>query len=245
MGEVFPNAPIVEAIIDFQVSFKVPPNFETLQTFATTLSEEFGEQTTTKQVSAGIKIDDSQPIGMNLETSDHGLVLRNKGNDKIIQLRMNGYSFSKLKPYSRWEDVRAEALQHWEAYREQVKPSKVTRMALRYINRIDLPLPFEDFREYILTNPEIAPGIPQAVANFFFKATVRDPDTGAWANIICTTAKQEDEKLVPYILDIDVFFQKEYELGSDDFYNDLETLREYKNNIFLSSVTEKTKEFFR
>ncbi len=245
MPEVFPNAPIVEAIFDFQVSFEEHLDFASLQAFAESLKGEFGDQATTKQLSAGIRMDDDRPTGINVETSDQGLVLKDETGGRVIQVRMDGFSFSKLKPYTQWEDVCSEALRHWESYKAKVQPAKVNRLALRYINRIDIPIPFGDFKDYILTNPEVAPGIPQAVSNFFFKVTIPDLESGAWAHIICTLAQQDDEKFVPYILDIDVFFAKEYDVNSENIKDDLETLRAFKNLIFNNSVTEKARELFR
>ena len=245
MPEIFPNAPIVEALVDFKVGFSHSVDFEQLKKFANALGDPYTEPVTTKQLSAGIHVSETEPPSVEVESHEQGLILRTKINDRAIQVRRDGFSFSTLKPYKQWENTRDEAKENWFRYKEFLRPSSVKRLALRYINRIELPLPLSDFREYVRTCPEVAPGIPQAVSNFFFRVVLPDPKTGAWANIISTLAVPEDEKSVPLILDIDVFFQKSYEVDSEDLWADLEKLRVFKNQIFFSSITENARELFR
>src|SRR5712691_8149097 len=55
---------------------------------------------------------------------------------------------------------------------DSLSPYLCTRVALRYINRIEFPLPMRDFKDYILTIPEIAPDLPQGLANFFMQLII-------------------------------------------------------------------------
>lgn len=245
MPEIFPNAPIIEALVDFKVKFTDPIDMDRLKEFANTLGDRFSERTTKKQLSAGIHLGEEGPPEVDVKSSEQGFVLKTKENDCAIQVQRDGFTFSTLKPYKQWESTRDEAKEYWIRYKEFLGPSTIKRLALRYINRIDIPLPLSDFREYVRTCPEVAPGIPQAVTNFFFKVVVPDPETGAWSNIISTMTPQDDENILPLILDIDVFFQKEYDIDSEEIWKDLEKLREFKNKIFFSSITEKARELFR
>jgi len=72
---------------------------------------------------------------------------------KVVQFRLDGFSFHKLKPYQSWELLKEEAMQIWKYYLECAKPLNVKRAALRYVNQIDIPLPFKNLEEYILTVP--------------------------------------------------------------------------------------------
>ena len=72
--------------------------------------------------------------------------------------------------------LRDDAKQLWLHYVDLARPVSVARIALRYINRIEIPLPFEDYKEYVLTIPEIAPGIPQGLAHFFMRLEIPYPE---------------------------------------------------------------------
>jgi uncharacterized protein (TIGR04255 family) len=70
---------------------------------------------------------------------------------------VDGFSASKLAPYTDWHDLRTQARDLWAKYRKATDPVLITRLALRYINRIDIPLPISDLKEYMRTIPEISP----------------------------------------------------------------------------------------
>ena len=109
---------------------------------------------------------------------------------QVVQARLDGFTFSRLKPYDKWTTLRDEAQELWQHYVRIASPETVTRVALRYINRIEIPLPMRDFKDYILTTPEIAPDLPQGLGSFFMRLVIpgsegpsscdRDRDYGAY-----------------------------------------------------------------
>jgi len=162
-----------------------------------------------------------------------------------VQSRIDGFSFNKLKPYESWELFQTEGKKYWELYTQIANPIKVTRISLRYINNIEAPLPFNDFSEYILTNPAIAPGLPQSVNTFFMRLEVPNPDIDAIAIITQTMKLPTNTNKLPLILDVDVIKQFDYGMNFKKMWDDFEKLRNYKNDIFFHTTTEKAKELFR
>jgi uncharacterized protein (TIGR04255 family) len=77
---------------------------------------------------------------------------------------LDGFAMSRLAPYENWNAVRDEARRLWDIYRSIAKPSKLIRLAVRYINRIDMPLPLGDFKDYLRTVPDVSPDLPQGLA---------------------------------------------------------------------------------
>ena len=53
---------------------------------------------------------------------------------QVVQARLDGFTFSRLKPYDKWESLRDEARELWQHYVQIASPETVTRVALRYIN---------------------------------------------------------------------------------------------------------------
>jgi uncharacterized protein (TIGR04255 family) len=114
----------------------------------------------------------------------------------------------------------------------------------RYINRIEIPLPVKDFREYILTTPEIAPGLPQGLAGFFMRLLIPDEKSGFNA-ILTETMEPLQQNLLPFILDIDVFREAAFEIHATEMWDTLERLRDFKNEIFFKSLTQRAQELFK
>jgi uncharacterized protein (TIGR04255 family) len=165
---------------------------------------------------------------------------------QVVQARLDGFTFSRLKPYDKWESLRDEARELWLQYVRFASPEAITRIALRYINRIEIPLPIRDFKEYILTTPEIAPDLPQGLDSFFMRLVIPDPK-GQAVVIVTETVEPVDEanKRLPLIFDIDVFRAVAFNVRDNVMWETFESLHDLKNEIFFKSITPKAKELFR
>ncbi len=140
------HAPIVEAVIELRVSPPVVP--AKLQDLAQALTSKFPLQAPMQltQFTAavgsipGAKLPDGNNVVQpTISQSAVGHRLTNAGKSRVAQLRQDGFAYSHLAPYSKWSPFRAEARELWTRYRALCPGSKLTRCALRYINRIDIP----------------------------------------------------------------------------------------------------------
>lgn len=243
---VFPNAPITEAVIDIKTQLPEETDLKRLESFHDHIKERFPEKQEQRFIKAGFKLSQKDtPITLPTKTGTQGYLFRSLKEKKVVQSKIDGFAFNKLKPYENWESFRSEGRELWELYSETVNPIKVIRIGLRYINRIEVPLPFNDFSDYLFTNPQIAPNLPQAVSHFFMRLEVPNPDIEATAIITQTMDKPTTAQRLPLILDIDVFRITEYLGKAEDMWEAFEKLRDFKNDIFFNSVTEKAKELFQ
>ncbi len=243
---VFKNAPIIEALLDVRVELPKEVDLKKLEEFHDLVRERFPEKKERKFFKAEIKFPPAiTSTALPTSSGTVGYLFHSPNERKIVQARVDGFTFNKLKPYENWESFRSEARKLWDLYLKIANPVRVTRIAVRYINRIDVPLPLKDFKEYILTTPEIAPNLPQALSQFFMRLVIPNPDIQATAVIIETMENPVDNKRLPLILDIDVWRETAYENNQSKMWDDFEELRAFKNDIFFNSITEKTKELFR
>ena len=70
-------------------------------------------------------------------------------------------------------------------------------------------------------------------------------EIGALAIITQTMQKLTETQKLPLIFDIDVIKTGNYSEKESDMWNDFDLLRQFKNEIFFKSITEKTKELFK
>ena len=148
-----------------------------------------------------------------------------------------------LKPYETWERFRDEARRLWGKYREVTSP-EITRVALRYINKMEFPLPVKDFGNYLAAPPTVPAGLSQGVSSFLTRVVIHEPEIGA-AGIITQALEQIiNPNVLTIILDIDVFKQKSEGITEEEAWQTLEKLRHFKNKIFFESITEKARELF-
>lgn len=238
---VFPNAPITEAILDVRAELPEKVRLEDLATFQNSIRDRFPKKR--ERFSAGFQF--SQVAGVSgTQPKLDGYLFESLAEKKVVQARLDGFTFNKLKPYENWEAFRKESSELWNLYSQIAQPTKITRIALRYINRIEIPLTLKNLEDYILTLPKIAPNLPQAVAQFLLRFVI--PNTEIEANAIITLALEKaTDQGIPLIFDIDVSRDIVYVASAEKIWGDFEKLRIFKNEIFFNSLTNKAKEMFK
>ena len=242
----FKNPPITEALLDIQTKLPNDVSLETLTRFQDAVKSVFPVKEDRFSWKAGIELKEGVPKYLTPSGGTDGYLFRSSDKNKIVQARLDGFTFNKLKPYESWELFSAEAKELWNNYVEVAKPSNVTRLALRYINRIEIPWPFNDFKEYILTFPDIAPGLPQGLSEFLVRLVIPDEKLKAFAIVTENlSSSPRDAQTVPVIFDIDVFKLVNSKPGESEIWENFEALRVFKNEIFLKSMTDKAKELFK
>ena len=130
----------------------------------------------------------------------------------------------------------------WNVFTEHIHPGPIRRIALRYINRLELPLPFNDFKDYLRTAPEVSADAPQKLTEYFMRLVIPDDCSPSVAIVteIMDPVTSSDQKNLHMTLDIDVF-QLVPETGDQRIWEIVSTLREYKDRIFFATITSKLK----
>ncbi|MFZ4441603.1 MAG: TIGR04255 family protein [Syntrophales bacterium] len=241
----FSKAPIVEAVLDIQVEPVEGMNMEQIGTFFDHVKGRYPEKELRAKGSAVIRISPQGTSADEPAMQPVGYLYRSPEEKKAVQARIDGYTFNKFSPYENWGAFSDEAREHWQQYVETAKPNRLKRLALRYINRIEIPLPIRDFKEYLLTMPEIAPGLPQALAHFIMRLVVPNPEIEATAVINVVMDQSSNAKILPIIFDIDVFKITNHAVTSEEIWHDFDQLRVFKNEIFFNSITDKAKGLFQ
>jgi len=243
--ERFPKAPISEAILDIEVKFASPVELARLEAFQELIHDRYPMKSNRAKWQGRVEVQEER-VAQEVSRGAQGFMFRSPDGIKVVQVRQDGFTFNWLKRYESWEALRDEAQSQWERYRGTFQPRAVSRLGLRYVNRIELPLPIPDFSEYIKTIPEIAPGIPQGLIGLFMRLEIPD-EARNLVGIITETIEMPvaESKRLPFIFDIDIISGGTFEPSSLSVWETFEQMREYKNEIFFASVTEKAKELFR
>ena len=243
----FPNAPITEALLDIRVKLPAQTDLAKLATFHDAIKQKYPSKHERMAWRGHIEIQASPvaQVSQSAAGGPDGYSFTSIDGRQVVQARLDGFTFSRLKPYDKWEALRDEARELWQHYVRITSPEAVTRVALRYINRIEIPLPIRDFKDYILTTPEIAPDLPQGLGSFFMRLVIPDPKAQAVA-IVTETVEPIDESSnrLPLIFDIDVFRMAAFNVQDKSLWETLEQLHDLKNDIFFKSITPKAKELF-
>jgi uncharacterized protein (TIGR04255 family) len=86
--------------------------------------------------------------------------------------------------------------------------------------------------------------MPQALSGFLQRVVIPFAVDGTTA-IVTQVLEPPKEGLIPVVLDIDVFVMTRFGVNSHGIWTTLDGLRNVKNEIFFSSVTEKALEPYK
>ena len=238
----YSRAPITEAILDLKVI--LPDNFP-IERFLEIQARVRDRFPTSEPIHVGsLAIQAGPEIQVDASRQHSGFLFRGKDGLRIFQATLQGFTFNRLAPYNSWEEFSNDARNLWEIYKDICKPAFVTRAAVRYINRIDIPGqgPIK-LQDYLKTAPDIASGLPQKnLSSFFMQLQIPQEDLNCMLVINETLALPPSPGFISVILDIDLFRQQAWQSDDEDIWGFLTQLRERKNQVFRESITEKTEE---
>ena len=233
------EAPVTEAIIDIRVKARPdfqPKEFEKIKPDASRLLPESEEQTggvfTFQLAPTGVQ----PPVVQNL--GFQGYVFKASDKKLLAQFRADGFTLNRLRPYSSWEELFPIALDLWKLYCSAANPAGVSRLAVRFINRIPLPDSGE-FSRYLRAAPAVPAEMPQNVTAFMTRTTIQDPSRGLSAHVAQALGTDAESQRV-LILDIDAFCEGAWAPADPEIAGIFERLREFKNLIFFGSLTDET-----
>lgn len=238
------NAPITEAIIDIHVALEAGITIDNLNPSYEDIKKDYPYKETKHRWEGLLEIKEGELEQQ--KAINHGAVGRvykNNNGDQIAQFTLDGFSLNKLPPYTQWETFHAEAERLWSIYRKYAKPRIIDRVAVRYINKIHVPLHM-DFGDYLTSAPIIPKPLPQGLSEFLTRVVIQIPDIEAYAivtqSIEGINARESNASI---ILDIDVV--KPVTIAADNYPKEiLERLRNFKNDVFFEYITEKTAELY-
>lgn len=242
----FDKPPISEAVFDIRVETPDGITVDVLKPTFESVKDRFPDEKKNMVFQGGIQFGEGgAPSMMQTASEQYGFSLRSSDGKKIAQTRRDGFTFNNLAPYVGWKAFSDEAKELWGLYKKVAKPKLVNRLALRYINRIDLPKEVSDVKDYLFTLPALAPEIPQNIGGFFMRVQVSDSASKSQAFIVTTVEPSTDGQGICLIFDIDAFQIVDIVNDDDAMWKSFNELRIFKNNLFDKSFTPKAKELFR
>ena len=133
MTASYGKPPILEAVIEFtyaELSASLPER-AALKFRGFPLVQDDRSLTAAFQLGAERNVQYQEAfVGKRLTSADHR---------HVLMIRRRTFGYAELAPYSGWDAFSNDGRRHWERLQKTTGRLNVTRIGLRYINRIDVP----------------------------------------------------------------------------------------------------------
>lgn len=240
----YSQAPIDEAVIDLHVKFETEPTMAELKAFASAQWKSgFPVAHVINNVAIALQANNAEEVAASSAVSTpQGFRLASPTNDRVIQIRRGGFSFSHLRPYTEWETVRGEMRSRWSTFAEVFPPVSITRLAIRTINRISIPQ-HTDLARYVTLTPQVVSLAHNPIVGFFMQLILAQPDISPTAKVIINTGIEggASPDQMNVLLDVDLFREDPFDPNTSAVWDALEQMRVRKNEIFEASITDEVR----
>lgn len=236
----YSRAPVTEALIDIQVQLPQEVKLDILAQVYSSIQTEYPKREEVLvfqgQMIAGAS------VGATASQSQIGYRAFSKDQKQILQVRLDGFTFSRLAPYDCWETFRDEAKRLWSIYQSLANPAAITRLAVRYINRLDIPLPVSDLNNYLRTFPEVSSDLPQGLSGYFMQLQIPQEKLATMLVLNQALVPPPTPDFISILLDLDLFLERDIPKDGIELWEVVEQMHEQKNKAFEACITEHTRE---
>jgi len=192
-----------------------------------------------------------QDFGIHLQTSPSGDLAqrilqprprfryKHKSEPILAQLSENIITLNALPKYPGFEAMLAHVRDVWEHALAVLKPARVKRLGLRYINRIPKDSIDQRASDWFNPNEYIAQAALESNAGMISRVEARKDADNRTVVTLGDQPGSADEPGGAFIFDIDRIVEKELSTRSDDIVKETRTLNEDAWKIFKAAKTNK------
>jgi uncharacterized protein (TIGR04255 family) len=241
MTSPYRNPPITEAVIELRFAEQV--QMGELEKVRDKFAENYP-----------LPAQNMQGFGANLSAGEiqfnmsfNGFRLTGADGDEVAVVGPQMFTTSQLAPYCGWDKFFQRFVRDRNIWNRRIEKQAITRIGLRFINRIDIPA-FEaedvDVSKYLKVFASFPVDIAQKRQEYLVRFTSKIGPASDW-DLTLAVAKVPSVLIdrQSYILDLDVAFNKEL-WKEDDLLALLDTGRKLKNQAFESCITDLSRELF-
>ena len=236
--EVFPRAPIVEAILSLEVN-PLDDLFGAVDKFWQAVGQELPVRERIGGPARALN-----PSGR-LQSQSTAYRFASEDGLHVVQVSRAAFAFHRMRPYQDWARFSATAKHFWEVFAAHFRPERVSDIHLRYLNRIEIPMPLGALPDYLSLHPRVPEGIDTGSSGYLMRVSLSDASVPALAYVTQRSEYDPERGMFPVVFDIDVSRVGDFTVDDEELWLSIERLRDYKNRLFFESITERTRDLFR
>jgi uncharacterized protein (TIGR04255 family) len=237
----YKRAPITEAVIELRFAQSFAQ--ETVEAAAKRLAPEYFYQEPETAMNLTIDASTQKTTG---QTSWLGVKLSSLDRADVLIFRTTSFICSRLAPYPGWEVFSARAAHAWDVWKKAASRTELTRIGVRYVNRIDIPLEgnalirVEDYLNVRPQSPEL--GEPMSSYAMQIVKPLGADDCGLILH--SSTIPSPLVGFASFALDLDIFREMNLPMRDDGLWALVNKIRAHKNSVFESCVTDRARGLF-
>ncbi|MGV8088032.1 MAG: TIGR04255 family protein [Methanomicrobiales archaeon] len=236
------NPPIIEAICEFRFSpeTKWDPTIPGL--VYEKLKSGFPLRESRIEQEIEMRVDD-KGLKHHIKPSQRAVIL-SENRKSLVQIGERILAINHLKPYPGWDNFRPKI--HWafEALKEATDIVGIDRIALVYIDKIEIPGKTVTMEEYFEFLPHLGSKLPQNYSSFIVGCEFPFNDKRDICKLQLTSAIPDNPKYSAFILTTEYFVPHKKAISPENALNWVEDAHTIVRDQFKGCITPKLEELF-
>jgi uncharacterized protein (TIGR04255 family) len=245
MEQPYKQPPITEAVIELRFAAPIDPG--DIAKVSTDLKSFYPQQ----QPITDVRVHLNLPSGPQIVTTahhieTHGIRLSTDDQTQLVLVWPQTFVCSQLALYPGWDVFFERFCRDWSVWKRTLGYRRITRIGVRYINRIDIPAtaPLVQHEEYLNIYPQV-PDIIQSLTAYNVVTQSVLSEIGCMLTLNSSSAPSPLLGHAAFIVDQDIFKEGDLPQNDDSIYALLNHIRAKKNEVFEACIKPRARELFK
>jgi uncharacterized protein (TIGR04255 family) len=241
----YARPPIIEAVIEVRFASEIAQ--PAMERFNRTIRREYPLAEAGYEVSVQLEVGQpsAAPRAISAQKFANFKLTDRDGTDLIL-LGAAQLASIRLAPYCGWETFLTAFKRNYATLRKITGHRHLARVATRYVNRIDVPRREGDkvrSTDYVLIEPRSTTEIVE-ITGFASRVVGVVPSIDGQVIVNAGTVISPLIDHVSFLLDIDLYKDKDLPTKDEEVWDLLRNLRQHKNILFEAFITDRARELF-
>lgn len=241
---VYAKPPLVEAVVEFRFSGGEAWSESTFILLNERFSVEYSGQ---PRVTGQLQLDatvDGKEVTTSAKHTPHAVLFCSADGAKAVGVGDNLLSIHALAPYPGWDRFLARVRAAFELYVGVVKPTGISRVAVRYIDRITLPEKAGALADYFVVMPPKPRSMFPFLSAFHIVLQTFDQDENI-AMLTLSSSEPDDTGSTVVLYDLNLVRDFPEQEPLDRWEQHAEALHQRQKDIFEESITDQMRKLFQ
>lgn len=242
---VYARPPITEAVIG--VTFSSPMDSAQLTLVSKALHKFYPHKQDVSTFDLSLEIN-TMDAGSNKAnfTPTLGHRLSTDDQTQLVVLWPNSFTLSQLAPYQGWADFIERFIRDWGTLKRVLGFQQISRIGVRYINRIDIPATADmvEHEQFLNIYPKM-PDILSPLDAYAIQASVTLKDINCQLTINTASVPSPILEHVSFVIDTDISSTNAPPQSDADLIELLNNIRNKKNSVFEACISQPARSLFQ
>jgi uncharacterized protein (TIGR04255 family) len=243
MGRKYANSPIVEALCEFQFESDSAWDLAIPGLVYEQVRSTFPKRRQAKAHAISISAN-LEGIEQQTRSLDRMQFLR-EDEKALIQVGPRLLAINHLKPYPSWSEFSPLIQRGLDAYKSVATVTKIHRIGLRYINRIEIASKRIDLEDYFEFRPFVGSSLSQEMRAFVVGIQISYEGERDILKIEMANAATGSPDSVAIILDLDYFLARPGEVPAEKALEWVDRAHTHVEETFEACITPRLRALFQ